>query len=169
MIIRHALGLSPFVDIPDFRVFATTPNSRVQRKDASMSTDTKHIVRMALNVYEAAIRADRSEDKAQHRAELVVKFEQLCTDMGKICTERDRPVWEGARSASQALLGKAVEADLARSGTMVNAGAIAALTTAVSVLGAVLGLKVADAATATDAADDHARVAIEGEVRHAAE
>lgn len=160
-ITRHAIGLSPFVDIPDFRVFATTPNSRVQRKDASMTTDTKHIARMALNVYGAARWADRSPDKAQARAELVVVFQQLCTDMGKVCTDDDRPLWGAATASADVLLCAAQAADHDRVDQMVNAGAIATLSAAVMFFGHVLGLRVADA-------DDHARGAIEG-LRSAAE
>lgn len=165
-ITRHPIGLSPFVDIPDFRDFSTSPGSRVQRKDAMMTTDTRHIVRMASAVYVAALRADRGHDKAQRRAEVVVKFEQLCADMGKLCIEEDRPVWEGVTEAARALLGKAVEADEARVGTMVNAGSIAALVTTVGILGAVLGFRVADAATDPD---DAARFAVEGGFAEAAE
>lgn len=130
-----------------------------------MTTDTKHIVRMADAVFVAALRAGHAQDKAQRRAEIVVKFEQLCADAGKLCIEDDRPNWLLVSGAALALLGKAIEVDEARIGTMVNAGTIAGLWTSVAALGRVLGFRVADAASEPD---DAAPVAVEG-LRSAAE
>jgi hypothetical protein len=165
----YPIGISPFQPIADFRAFATTPGARVTRKDTPMTNETAQFVRMANKVYVAALRAERGEDQATRRAELVVTFEQLCTDTGRLCIGHDRPKWHLVKARAHDLLLAAIDGESTRIDAMVSIGAITARIAAIAMMADALGMRVALAETADEEIEQAARLTVEGEHAEAAE
>lgn len=155
-ITRHALGFATFPAISDFRAFATNP--RASRKDATMTTLIRHTEKLDT----LRIRLARPADVEARRQEIVAQFEAMATDLGKIASPIGRPEWSGIPDAVKNLRWAAVGADEAKVATFHHVGAELALASALHAFAAVLGYRL------DDAADDHARGAVEG-LRSAAE
>lgn len=136
-----------------------------------MAMNTLSIIRHTERLDTICIRLARPADQDQRRQDLVVAFERMATELGKIASPCGRPDWHRVQTAMHNLRWAAVHADEARVATFAQLGTEAALVGSLHAFAAVLGLTLADAATAaTDELDDDlAMAAVEGGKLEAAE
>ena len=123
------------------------------------------IITTSERIMTLAKRAIVSDDRDTRRKAIVIEFEAMATDLGKIASPADRPNWGGVVMASYDLHTAAVEADERRCSTFTHLGSEMALVGKLSVFAAVLGFQIEDAATAPIPApvdDTDAMCAVEG-------
>lgn len=125
------------------------------------------IIRTTERLYTLTKRAAVSDDRDTRRADIVARFRDMCTALGKIAMPKLSRDWMAVHEAVVHLHTEAVQADERRMATFAHAGSEAALVTSLHALAAVLGFTLADAATAAE--DDAAQAAVEGEKLEAAE
>jgi len=116
------------------------------------------IIRTTERLYTITKRAAVSDDRDTRRAEIVARFKDMCTALGKIASPKLSRDWVAVHDAVVLLHTEAVQADERRQATFAHAGSEAALVTSLYALASALGFVVSDAATAAQDDDGADRI-----------